>query len=312
MNRPLGVVGGLFGGLAVAAGAFGAHALRGHLSPDLLSGLRDGGPVSDVPRAGAPRGGSPPGSATVAGSSGRRLVLCRRDRGLLGEPLSPGPDGCRLVGRGHTAGWRRAHRRVGSGRLRAMAELTPRGRRILLAAVLLYAVVTIPLSVHKGEDIASEFAQSDLLLRGLPVYGAPQNQGVWWPPFALAAIAPFALIARPHRPWPRAAGQRSRSCVSPGACGARAPVRRMGHDVRAPRGGPADSVQLPAPSPTSTRLSSRWPSPPPMTSRPTSHVPAPGPRSPPRSSSSRASSFCCSCSAGNGRRLASPRLVRCS
>lgn len=77
-----------------------------------------------------------------------------------------------------------------------MAELTPRGRRILLAAILLYAVVTIPLAVHKGEDIASEFAQSDLLLRSLPVYLAPQNQGVWWPPFALAAIAPFALIAR--------------------------------------------------------------------------------------------------------------------
>lgn len=77
-----------------------------------------------------------------------------------------------------------------------MAELGPRGRRILLAAILLYAVVTIPLAVHKGEDIASEFAQSDLLLRGLPVYLTPQNQGVWWPPFALAAIAPFALIAR--------------------------------------------------------------------------------------------------------------------
>ena len=82
-----------------------------------------------------------------------------------------------------------------------MAELTVRGRRILLAAILLYAVVTIPLAVHKGEDIASEFAQSDLLLRGLPVYMAPQNQGVWWPPFALAAIAPFALIARLSVPF---------------------------------------------------------------------------------------------------------------
>jgi hypothetical protein len=82
-----------------------------------------------------------------------------------------------------------------------MAELTSRGLRILLAAVLLYAVVTIPLAVHKGEDIASEFAQSDLLLRGLPVYLAPQNQGVWWPPFALAAIAPFALIARLSIPF---------------------------------------------------------------------------------------------------------------
>ena len=77
-----------------------------------------------------------------------------------------------------------------------MAELSPRGRRIFVAAVLLYAVITIPLAVHKGEDIASEFAQSDLLLRGLPVYTVPQNQGVWWPPFALLAISPFALLGR--------------------------------------------------------------------------------------------------------------------
>jgi len=85
-----------------------------------------------------------------------------------------------------------------------LSALTPRGRRILLAAVLLYAVVTIPLAVHKGEDIASEFAQSDLLLRGLPVYLTPQNQGVWWPPFALLSIAPFALIA--HLSLPLAKG----------------------------------------------------------------------------------------------------------
>ena len=77
-----------------------------------------------------------------------------------------------------------------------MAELSPRGRRIFVAAILLYAVITIPLAVHKGEDIASEFAQSDLLLRGLPVYTFPQNQGVWWPPFALLAISPFALVGR--------------------------------------------------------------------------------------------------------------------
>ncbi|HYK11118.1 MAG TPA: DUF423 domain-containing protein [Gemmatimonadales bacterium] len=39
MNSPraIGVLGGLCGGLAVLAGAFGAHGLRGRLSPDLLS-----------------------------------------------------------------------------------------------------------------------------------------------------------------------------------------------------------------------------------------------------------------------------------
>lgn len=40
--RATGVLGGLFGGLAVVAGAFGAHGLRGRLSPDLLSAFETG------------------------------------------------------------------------------------------------------------------------------------------------------------------------------------------------------------------------------------------------------------------------------
>ncbi|HWZ27753.1 MAG TPA: DUF423 domain-containing protein [Gemmatimonadales bacterium] len=36
MDRPLGTLGALLGGLAVAAGAFGVHGLRGRLSPELL------------------------------------------------------------------------------------------------------------------------------------------------------------------------------------------------------------------------------------------------------------------------------------
>lgn len=42
MSRPLGVWGGVLGGLAVMAGAFGAHGLRGRLSPDLLSAFETG------------------------------------------------------------------------------------------------------------------------------------------------------------------------------------------------------------------------------------------------------------------------------
>jgi uncharacterized membrane protein YgdD (TMEM256/DUF423 family) len=42
MDRPLGVLGALLGGLAVAAGAFGAHGLRGHLSSDMLSAFETG------------------------------------------------------------------------------------------------------------------------------------------------------------------------------------------------------------------------------------------------------------------------------
>jgi uncharacterized membrane protein YgdD (TMEM256/DUF423 family) len=36
MNKPFGALGGVFGGLAVVAGAFGAHGLRGRLSFELL------------------------------------------------------------------------------------------------------------------------------------------------------------------------------------------------------------------------------------------------------------------------------------
>lgn len=42
MNRALGLWGGLFGGLAVIAGAFGAHALRGRLSAGFLSAFEAG------------------------------------------------------------------------------------------------------------------------------------------------------------------------------------------------------------------------------------------------------------------------------
>jgi uncharacterized membrane protein YgdD (TMEM256/DUF423 family) len=42
MDKPLGVLGALLGGLAVAAGAFGAHALRGRLSSEMLSAFETG------------------------------------------------------------------------------------------------------------------------------------------------------------------------------------------------------------------------------------------------------------------------------
>ena len=42
MDKPLGTLGAFFGGLAVAAGAFGAHGLRGRLAPDLLTVFETG------------------------------------------------------------------------------------------------------------------------------------------------------------------------------------------------------------------------------------------------------------------------------
>jgi uncharacterized membrane protein YgdD (TMEM256/DUF423 family) len=42
MDKPLGVWGALLGGVAVAAGAFGAHALRGQISSAMLSAFETG------------------------------------------------------------------------------------------------------------------------------------------------------------------------------------------------------------------------------------------------------------------------------
>ena len=42
MDRRFLFLGAFFGGLAVAAGAFGAHALRAHLTPDLLAVFETG------------------------------------------------------------------------------------------------------------------------------------------------------------------------------------------------------------------------------------------------------------------------------
>ncbi len=42
MDRTSGIIGALLGALAVGAGAFGAHALREHLAPDLLAVFETG------------------------------------------------------------------------------------------------------------------------------------------------------------------------------------------------------------------------------------------------------------------------------
>lgn len=83
--------------------------------------------------------------------------------------------------------------------------MSPLGRRVFVVLIILYAAITIPLAVHKGEDIASELVQTTRLLHGLPVYDHPQNQGVWWPPFALLAITPFALLAMASLPLAKGA-----------------------------------------------------------------------------------------------------------
>jgi len=77
-----------------------------------------------------------------------------------------------------------------------VAGLTPRDTRALLLAGALYAAIVIPIGIHKGGDFTQELTQSERLLRGLPLYVANPEKGVWWPPFTALGLVPFALVAR--------------------------------------------------------------------------------------------------------------------
>jgi alpha-1,2-mannosyltransferase len=76
-----------------------------------------------------------------------------------------------------------------------MAALTPRQRAAFAALVVVYAAIAIPLGVHKGDDIMTEIGQAHQLLSGQMINTAPPGQGMWWPPFALIVVAPFAALA---------------------------------------------------------------------------------------------------------------------
>lgn len=74
--------------------------------------------------------------------------------------------------------------------------LTPRARRNLLLLGALYALVVIPIGAHKGNSLEGHLQLANQLLDGVRVYDPPPQFGTWWPPGALALIAPFALVAR--------------------------------------------------------------------------------------------------------------------
>lgn len=77
-----------------------------------------------------------------------------------------------------------------------MARLTTRELRWLIVLSVLYAAVVIPIGTHKGHDLAYELEQSERWLAGQPLYDTLPPQGMWWPPFSAAFVAPFALLAR--------------------------------------------------------------------------------------------------------------------
>lgn len=77
-----------------------------------------------------------------------------------------------------------------------MAGLTLRETKVVLLAGVLYAAVAIPVGIRRGGDLEVHLPQARLWLEALPLYADPPRVGVWWPPFALVFVAPFALMAQ--------------------------------------------------------------------------------------------------------------------
>lgn len=80
---------------------------------------------------------------------------------------------------------------------------------------LLYCAAMVAVGIHKGGDLQLHLPLSDLWLRGLPIYVTGPRVGTWWPPFALVAIAPFAVLSRASLALAKAAFSiGSLSCVA--------------------------------------------------------------------------------------------------
>ena len=61
---------------------------------------------------------------------------------------------------------------------------------------ILYAAVVIPIAIHKGIDFEIHVRAAEGLLERRPLYTETPAIGVWWPPFAILALTPFALVVR--------------------------------------------------------------------------------------------------------------------
>ncbi|HEX4601328.1 MAG TPA: glycosyltransferase family 87 protein [Gemmatimonadales bacterium] len=75
--------------------------------------------------------------------------------------------------------------------------LTLQARRAVWILGVLYAAVVVPVGIRKGGDFVQELGLSERLLAGpVPLYTHNPPTGVFWPPFTIAALVPFALVAR--------------------------------------------------------------------------------------------------------------------
>src|SRR2546423_9448864 len=78
-----------------------------------------------------------------------------------------------------------------------MSELTPRQRTTFWIVLVLYTVACIPIGWARGGDLVQELTLTERWLAGTPLYLAnPDKGGVFWPPFTIFALLPFALLGR--------------------------------------------------------------------------------------------------------------------
>ena len=74
--------------------------------------------------------------------------------------------------------------------------LTPRARAVLLSLAVAYAAVMVLATFHRSTDLQSHLMLANRMLDGLRVYEPKPQFGTWWPPGALALLAPIALVER--------------------------------------------------------------------------------------------------------------------
>src|SRR3989454_12321112 len=76
-----------------------------------------------------------------------------------------------------------------------MTRMTPRETRLLVLAAILYGAVAISTGIRRGGDLEAHFTAARLWIEGRQLYAHPPRVGVWWPPFAVLLLVPFALVA---------------------------------------------------------------------------------------------------------------------
>lgn len=80
----------------------------------------------------------------------------------------------------------------------------PRASRIFIVIGVVYAIAVVLISARKGNSLEPHLQLANNLLDGTRVYDRLPMFGTWWPPGALALIAPFALVARGSVPLAKA------------------------------------------------------------------------------------------------------------